>query len=399
MLITTVLVFLLILSILVLIHELGHFVAAKKLGIKVEEFGFGLPPRIWGVKRGETTYSVNWLPIGGFVKLFGEEGEDENQIKIQNSRLRASFAKVATKAEQGYGGQAKLKTQKYNSKLKNDNRAFYGRPIWQRVVVLTAGVAMNFLLGIFILSFLFTQGVMVPTKRVHIEKVVSGSPAEVVGLKNGDVIKTILIEENIDKFREIEIDSLSKLSETTREFLGKTITLVVLRGQEQMPIDIIPRVDYSKDEGPMGIVISNYEEKKYSLWEAPIYGTKEAMLLTYELVKGIGTTLWKLISFQPVAKDVAGPIGIAQLTGEAVKFGRMAVLELLGILSLNLAIVNILPFPALDGGRLLFVLIEGTTGRKIKAAWERLVHQVGMAILLALLILVTINDLVRILSK
>jgi len=344
-------------------------VAAKKLGIKVEEFGFGLPPRIWGVKKGETTYSVNWLPIGGFVKLFGEEGEDGDGEVIQNS------------------------------KLKNDNRAFYGRPIWQRVVVLTAGVVMNFLLGVFILSFLFTQGVMVPTKRVHIEKVVSGSPAEMVGLKNGDVIKTILIEEDIDKFREIEIDSLTKLSETTREFLGKTITLVVLRGQEQMSIDIMPRVDYSKDEGPMGIVISNYEEKKYSLWEAPIYGTKEAMLLTYELVKGIGTTLWKLISFQPVAKDVAGPIGIAQLTGEAVKFGRMAVLELLGILSLNLAIVNILPFPALDGGRLLFVVIEGTTGRKIKATWERLVHQIGMVILLSLLVLVTINDLVRILSK
>jgi len=127
MLITTVLVFLLILSILVLIHELGHFVAAKKLGIKVEEFGFGLPPRIWGVKKGETTYSVNWLPIGGFVKLFGEEGEDGDGEVIQNS------------------------------KLKNDNRAFYGRPIWQRVVVLTAGVVMNFLLGVFILSFLFTK--------------------------------------------------------------------------------------------------------------------------------------------------------------------------------------------------------------------------------------------------
>jgi regulator of sigma E protease len=166
-----------------------------------------------------------------------------------------------------------------------------------------------------------------------------------------------------------------------------------------MEISIIPRKDYPKDEGPMGIVVSRFEEKKYPWYQAPFLGTKESMVISLELVKGIGKTLWKLISFQPVGKDVAGPIGIAQMTGSAIKTGENAVLELLGLLSLNLAIVNILPFPALDGGRLLFVVIEGLTGKRIKTHWERYIHQFGMILLLLLMVLVTLNDVVRILAK
>lgn len=386
MLLTT-LVFLIILSILILVHELGHFTAAKKLGIKVEEFGIGLPPRIFGIKKGETIYSVNWLPLGGFVKLYGEEwGEEKSSTPIKSG-----------------------------SKLKK--KAFYARPVWQKAVVLLAGVFMNFSLAVIIISFLFTQGVMVPTNRVHIERVIEGSPAEAAGLAEKDIIKSIKYQvssipstklragkstnqkSKMRDYESVEIKSGEDLIKATKDRLGEEIVLVIVRDGQEIEVSIVPRKEYPEDQGPMGIVISNYEEKKYPLWQAPVLGMKEALVMSFHLTKGIAQILWKLISFQPVAKDVAGPLGIAQMTGMAVKFGFRAVLELMGLLSLNLAIVNILPFPALDGGRLLFVLIEGATGKKIKTNWERYIHQAGMIILIALMLLVTLNDLMRIFSK
>jgi regulator of sigma E protease len=387
----TVLVFFLILSVLVLVHEAGHFFVAKRLGIKVEEFGFGLPPRIFGLKFGETLYSINWLPIGGFVKLFGEEGKDDI-------------------------GRADPKGKEVKK------RAFYTRSPLQRSLVIVAGVVMNFVLAVSVISYLFTQGVMVPTDRIHIEKILAGSPAEKAGLKEKDIIRKMKtlkaesdkdtsgvarrdspdgggIRKNYTRMEETEIKTGEQLIETTKKHLGESITLMIDRNGQNMEISIIPRKDYPKDEGPMGIVVSRFEEKKYPWYQAPFLGTKESMVISLELVKGIGKTLWKLISFQPVGKDVAGPIGIAQMTGSAIKTGENAVLELLGLLSLNLAIVNILPFPALDGGRLLFVVIEGLTGKRIKTHWERYIHQFGMILLLLLMVLVTLNDVVRILAK
>ena len=373
LMLVTVLVFLVILSILILVHELGHFTAAKKLGIKVEEFGFGLPPKIFGIKKGETLYSVNWLPLGGFVKLFGEEGEESGKRRKKPSpNLR--------------------------------KRAFYAKPAWQKVVVLLAGVGMNFLLAVVVISYLFTQGVMVPTNRVHIEQVLPNSPAASVGLMDKDIIKKIIIPEKskageVTKLTTIDIKSGDQLTKTTKAYLGEQLVLVIERGGQELSVNIVPRKEYPQNEGPMGIIISNFEEKRYPIWQAPVLGMKESVFLSYELGRGIATTLWKLVSFQPVARDVAGPIGIAQMTGQAVKSGESAVLELLGLLSLNLAIVNVLPFPALDGGRLLFVVIEGVTGKKLHTNWERYIHQVGMIILLMLMLLVTINDLLRIFAK
>ncbi len=360
MIIITALVFLAVLSVLVLIHELGHFLAAKKLGMKVEEFGFGLPPRIFGIKRGETTYSINWLPIGGFVKLHGEDGG----------------AHSGTKQDPDY------------------SRAFYARPPWQRSIVLLAGVTMNFILAIVLTSYLFTQGVMVPVERVHIEKSIAGSPAATAGIAPGDIIKAFQFNDQT-----VSIKNGDQIIKLTREHLGEEITLKIIRGAQEKDMLVTPRKDFPKDQGPLGIVISNYEEKKYPWYQAPVLGTKEALKLSWELVKGIGVTVWKLISFQSVSKDVAGPLGIAQMTGQAIKFGSNAVLELMALLSLNLAIVNVLPFPALDGGRLLFVIIEWITGKKVRTNWERYVHQIGMAILLTLIVLITLNDIYRLVTK
>lgn len=371
----TLLVFFLVLSILVLIHEIGHFVAAKRFGIKVEEFGFGLPPRLFAKKIGETEYSINALPIGGFVKLYGEEGPADAH------------------AMAGEGGIDST-----------NNRSFYNRPPWQRAIVLIAGVAMNFLLALVVLSFLFTQGVFVPAQRVHIEKVVDDSPAMVAGLHANDIILSM---------DETKILTNDDLVNYTKERLGQSVRLTILRGAnfekpiregecigcETLTLSVVPRKDAPQGQGPIGIAISHYEQRIYTWYEAPIYGTKEALFLSRELLIGLGKTVWKLVTFQSVSREVAGPIGIAQATGQAVKFGNMAVLELLGLLSLNLAIINILPFPALDGGRLLFVIIEATTGKRIHTHWERNLHQIGMAILLALILLVTINDILRIFGK
>ncbi|MBL7159143.1 site-2 protease family protein [Candidatus Microgenomates bacterium] len=372
----TFIVFIFVISILVLVHELGHFLMAKKFGIKVEEFGLGLPPRIWGIKKGETTYSINILPIGGFVKLFGEEGEEENSKtpKLQKAKLE---------------------------------RAFFAKPLWQRAMVLLAGVVMNFILAVLVFSFLFTQGVFVPTDRVTVEKVEENSPAEGVGLEEGDIIKEIKVDllqdypgrSSTQDSPGIEIKSAEKLINFTKEHLGEEIELLVLRGEEELTFKITPRKDPPEGQGAMGIAISDFEEKTYPWYKAPFWGTYEAFKLSGVLVKGLGQTLWRLITFQPIKEEVAGPVGIAQITGKAVKFGKMAVLELLGLLSLNLAVINILPFPALDGGRLLFLGTEATTGKKIKAKWERIAHQTGMTILLVLLLLVTINDVLRIVKK
>lgn len=353
----TLIVFLAVLSILVLVHELGHFLAAKKAGIRIEEFGFGLPPRVWGVKRGETIYSLNLLPIGGFVKLYGEDGENENEVTSQASD------------------------------------AFFAKPKLTRALVLTAGVAMNFFLAIVVISYIFTQGVEVPTDQVFVKEVAKNSPAERAGLKLNDVIR---------KFNEKIVKSPQALTEATRQHLGEEVTLEIKRCEKKIQcsvfnLQLIPRQESPAGQGPMGIAISNLEERKYPWYQAPFLGTKEAFRLSGLMLVELGKILIRLVTFQPVGAEIAGPLGIAQATGQAVKFGPLAVLQLLGLLSLNLAVVNILPFPALDGGRLLFVMLEAATRRKIRPRLERLSHQIGMAVLLTLIILVTINDLLRLL--
>jgi len=374
----TLLVFLAVLSLLVLVHELGHFLAAKKAGVRIEEFGFGLPPRIWGIKRGKTIYSINWLPIGGFVKLYGEEETEDRRQKTGDR-----------------------------------NDAFFSKSKKARAAVLIAGVAMNFFLAILVISYIFTQGVLVPTDKVFIKEVVRGSPAQMAGLVKDD---QVLFAQGQS------IKNSQQFIDITKANVGKEIAVEVFRktanpcaSQEKvlgaypgirischggnMVVLVTPRVSPPKDEGPLGVAISNLEERKYPWWKAPFLGTSEAFKLSGLMALEIGKILVKLLTFQPIEAEVAGPLGIAQATGEAVKFGAMAVLQLIGLLSLNLAVINILPFPALDGGRLLFVGIEAITGKKVKPRWERWTHQIGMAILLALIVLVTINDILRIVRK
>ena len=362
----TILVFLLILSILVLIHEAGHFFVAKFFKIKVEEFGFGLPPRAFGIKRGETIYSINWLPIGGFVKLYGEDEAGAGKVSLPK------------KAKQ--------------TKAKDADRAFYSRPVWQRATVVFAGVFMNFVLAVAIVSFLFSViGVAVAGKDVIVDQVVKGAPAEKSGLKPGDKIIAI---------NNVNITTPDQLVSYTKGHLGEKLVLKVKDSKlNTRTVEVTPRKVYPKDQGPMGVAISqSVTTKKYPIWEAPFVGTKEVLNQSVMIGKGLFTVVFQLVTKGSVPKDVAGPVGIAQLTGTVVEIGLPAVLSFVALLSLNLAIINILPIRALDGGRLFFILIEGFTGKKVSPRIENYAHTIGMAVLLGLIALITIHDLLRIIS-
>lgn len=353
--------FLIVLTILVLIHELGHFLMARLIGVTVEEFGIGLPPRIWGKKIGKVIYSINWLPIGGFVKLAGEDEEEGSRSKI-------------------HGAQAKT--------------YFWARSKKERAAILLAGVTMNFLLAVGITTYLLGQGVFEPSGRVHIEKVSPGSPAELAGLMEQDYVNFLTIPTAgiVNK----EVTTANELIDTVKQYAGQQITLSVLRQNKPMTIQLVPRLDPPAGQGPMGVAISDLEKKIYPFPDAPVEAVRINLSRSKEMLTSLGTLLFRLVTFQPLQADVAGPVGIAQVTGEAVKYGWRAVLEFMSILSLNLAVLNVLPFPALDGGRLAFVFLEKILGKKMRPAFERSTHQIGMLILLGLIVLVTINDIMRI---
>ncbi len=353
-------------SVLVLVHELGHFLVAKKLGIKVEEFGFGLPPRAFGIKRGETIYSINWLPIGGFVKLYGEDEAGGGKI---------------TPAKRVSG-----------THIPDFKRAFFGRPVWQRALVVAAGVFMNFVLAVVLISYLFSsQGVPVVGDEVVVLSTLPNSPAQKAGLKSGDIIVSLNGQKIIKTHTLIDI---------TRKNAGEKILLEVKNKKgEVRKIAIVPRKDYPKNEGPMGVTISqNVEVKKYPWYQAPFLGTKEALKMSWMIVSSLAISLWQFITAGVAPKGLAGPVGIAQITGQFVQIGPLAVLSFISLLSLNLAVLNILPIPALDGGRLFFILIEGVTGRKVPQKFEGYAHTIGMVILLALIALITFRDIGRLLS-
>lgn len=351
---TTAITFFVILTVLVLIHELGHFLVAKAIGVHVEEFGLGLPPRIFGKLFGRTIYSVNALPIGGFVRLAGED-EEPSVVKRQSSEK------------------------------------FWARSKKERSAILIAGVFMNFALAVAITAGLLVSGVTEPSGRVHVERVLPGSPAEKAGLLEGDLLLTIASSRTSPR----PLSTPKELIDFVSEEKGNTITLEVSRGGKTFPVSAVPRVTVPAGEGPLGVAISDLELRKYSLAEAPGKALMINLTRARDMFFSLGEMVWKLITLQKLTADVAGPIGIAQVTGQAVKFGWTAVLEFASMLSLNLAVLNILPIPALDGGRLLFIFIEKALGRKVRPAFEKSTHQVGMIILLALIVLVSINDILR----
>jgi len=349
---------------LVVLHELGHYFFAKKYGVKVEEFGIGLPPRLIGKKIGETVYSINLLPIGAFVRLEGEE------------------------------------------RVTPGPRSFSAKPIWQRAVIVAAGVVAFWLVAVVIFTGLGAtvgiptgigdeevQGVMNP--RVQILNVAKDSPAQAAGIELGD---NILRMEQRDLGALVEPTKVKEIQDFINSHAGKEIVVLLKRGGETREVALTPRPDPPDGQGAMGVALVRTGFVQYAWWEAPLRGIERTAMLTYEIVRSLGGLLFNLVSGKgvPAGVEVVGPVGIVHLLTNSFSLGIAHFLSFFAVLAIYLAIFNALPIPMMDGGKLLFLGIEAIRKKPISEAIERRVGAVVFALLITLMIWVTIKDVIRI---
>ena len=343
----TIIAFLGILAVLIIAHEFGHFITARASGVQVEEVGIGFPPRLLSFRRGGTIYSLNAVPLGGFVKMAGEE----------DSRVPGSLA---------------------------------SKSIPVRLLALGSGSLMNLLLPL----LLFSVALMVPHNvvygQVSVEEVAPNSPAARVGIVSGDTI----LEVNGK-----QVNNIGDLQHNIQLNLGQAVTLLIRHVDETLAeVRVVPRWQPPEGEGAIGIAVRTVSptvvRQSYPFWQAIPMGVREC-IDTFVLFKnGI---ISMIIGSAP--RIVAGPVGIAQITGEVAQAGLSPLLEFAAFLSINLAIVNLLPLPALDGGRIAFILLEVVRrGRRVPARIEGMVHMVGFAMLITFILLVTYQDIIRIIS-
>ena len=368
----TVAAFIAILVVLVLVHELGHFVAAKRAGITVEEFGVGFPPRIGSVMYRGTRYSLNWIPLGGFVKMLGEDGD------VEIRRLR----------EQGMTD-AEVETAMAG--------AFNRRPVWVRVVVLLAGVVMNFILAASLFAVALSMPTLIGEGPLTVTEIQPDSPAE-GRLEVGDVI--VAVDGR-------EFARSAELTEYVAEHGGEEVTLEVERDGSTVELTITPRVVSEEDRasgvGPIGFAYdpARIIEEPSTVdgpIDAVVSGTATAWAIAVQIPGGLADAVGGLLGLNPEAPDARGPIGIAQETGRVLEAPLVSQLFFVGLLSVNLAVLNVLPFPPLDGGQIAVVVIEAIRRRRLPAEREALIYLTGFAVLIALVILISINDIQRLIS-
>jgi regulator of sigma E protease len=369
----TIVAFIGVLVVLVLVHEFGHFVVAKRAGITVQEFGVGFPPRIGSVVWHGTRYSVNWIPLGGFVKMLGEDGESE----ADKLRRRGLSEAAVDKAMAG---------------------AFNRKPIWVRLAVLFAGVAMNFLLA----SLLFAVALSLPAQEGHgpltITEVQADSPALAAGLRLGDVITAA-------DGRTFEISR--DLTAYVRSRAGHLVRLTVVRDGAETTIPVTPRAlsDAQEAKG-LGAIGFSYEPDRFvdvpasaaNPIQAAWQGVSAAGDLALKIPGGLASAVAGLLGLAPDAGTAVGPIGIASETGRVLRAPLGSQLIFVGILSVNLAVLNVLPFPPLDGGRIAVVVVEAIRRRRLPAEREALVYLTGFMVLIVLVILISIRDVANLIG-
>jgi len=385
-------IFIFILAILILIHEFGHFIVAKLNDVRVDEFGFGLPPRIFGIKKGETLYSINLIPFGGFVKLFGEEYHEISQ----NSKIKSQ-------------NQVRL-----GKKLQE--KAFIYKKPWQKTLIILAGVIMNFLLGTTIYYYLLStnnfQSEPLPTffnyqfkfgtqeKRVIILNVNKNSPAEKTGIKHQDIVLAYKKDSNWQK-----IKSSSEFINLIKNNKDKPIQLDIINNQngERKIVTIVPYFEKKVNRYIIGVsltdsVVLNYQKPNEKIFSGFFH--------SYNIIDYNLKTIAFLISSSIKEKDpktitqsLSGPVGIYSVVQSAIETsGKKVVnnlLNIIALLSLSLALMNVLPFPALDGGRIIFVLYEWITGKPSNKEIEKYVNLVGFLILISFALVITYSDIVK----
>ncbi len=363
-----IIIFFIVLLVLVIVHEFGHFSMAKKFGIRVDEFGFGFPPKLFGIKKGDTEYTFNLLPIGGFVKIFGENPDDENT----NGPDR--------------------------------ERSFVHKPKWQQAIVLVAGVVANFLLAWILFSVGFmsglptsvgseAQGSTLTDVNLVVVSVMKGSPAELAGLKSGDKIVSAVHMHNSEPHTILEEINPTTFKSFIVEHSEEEIELGYIRGKEGSvnTVKITPKgID---GEPKIGISMDMIGTAKLpfltSLWE----GASLTAFVTKGTAVGLFSLVWDGVRGKGSLESVSGPVGMVGIAGDAYEFGIVYLMSFAGLISVNLGIINLLPFPALDGGRLFFLLIEKIKGSRINPKVANTANMIGFSILILFMIVITFNDI------
>lgn len=355
--IATLIIAFLSLIALMIIHEFGHFIIAKKFGVRIEEFGIGYPPRIFGKKFGETLYSINWVPLGAFVKIYGEDGGVD------------------------------------------DYRSFSKLSITKRIWIVLGGVLAFWIASAIIFSAVFAIGASIPigdqdvagvaNTSIQILEVEKNSPAALAGLKAGDVLVSAKSQQS-----SLQINKIGEFQNFISQEKGKLITLAIRRDGQQIDLKIAPRVTYPADQGPLGVSLERKADviKRAPLYEAPVRGVAYTGQVTWQAITGIWSVVASLFAGRgvPAGAELAGPVGITIFLSRAAGFGLGFFLYFIGSLSVLLALFNLFPIPALDGGKLLFLLIEKVKGRPVSLKVEQTLTIVFFLLLIFMSIFVTI---------
>ena len=376
----SVVIFIIILLVLVLVHEFGHFFTAKKFGIRVDEFGFGFPPKLFGFKKGETEYTFNLLPLGGFVKIFGENFDEADFVEV------------------GF-----LDKEETPEKIELAKRSLVNKPKWQQATVLFAGVLANFLLAWLLFSFGFMSGL--PTsvgnepagsklQDVHLTvvSVLPKSPAENAGLKIGDKIVNIKSGSNFTTFVS---------PETIKSFVvssgGKEINIGYMRGKntEINLVKIIPMTSVLDGKPEIGISMDQIGTAKLPFFTALLEGMRLDWFMTKSTAIGLYTLIADSLQGKGSLASITGPVGMVGIVGDAYQFGFVYLLSFTALISINLAIINLFPFPALDGGRLLFLLIEKIKGSRLNPKVANTANMIGFSLLIFLMLFITYHDVIK----
>lgn len=355
----TILIIVFVLIGLLVLHELGHFILAKKFGVKVEEFGIGIPPRIIGKKIGETIYSINLLPLGAFVKLAGEDEKN------------------------------------------NDPRSFSQKPISQRALIVLGGVVSFWLISFII--FTLVAGIWgLPEQvsdefqgqaTVQIIGIAKDSPAEMNGVKLGDEIIGFKFAN-----QQIKIDKVKEVQAFIKEHSEEEIVLLVQRGEDVLDINLVPRQSFPENQGAIGVGLARVVYSKANWYEAPIKGAEITIKKTIQIPMFLGFLFEKTLKGERIeGVEIIGPIGIGSIMKQALKLGIDSFLIIIAMVSISLAVINIMPIPAVDGGRLLFLGIEAIRKKPISQPFEQKINAVSFFILIFLMIFVSIKDIFKLL--
>lgn len=338
-----------ILGLLIVVHEYGHFISARLVGVRVEKFSIGFGPKLISKQAGDTEYIISAIPLGGFVKFYGDTNEGE--------------------------------------KLENEEDAFLNQPVWKRLIIVSAGPVFNIVLAVALAAGAALYGL--PEGSRIIDKVVDDTPAKSAGLLEGD---------RIDAIDGVVIDTWREVQDVIRQSPEKSLDFEIARGSELLTISIVPAEHTAKGIDGKDItigrigVIPRQIVKSYPLGEAAYKGVE----WTWGVVKLTVWAISKLITREIAADQIAGPVGIMQMAGQAAQTGLANLALFIAMISVNLGILNLLPIPVLDGGHLLFFSIEAVVGRPVKPKYQEMAQQVGIFMLLGLMALAFYNDFARI---